>query len=96
MLFYPFWFWLVQVRINDLVANAHFNGLMPALLFLVITSNWISHIFLSGYGKAGIVPKAFGIKGQKAVAFQLRSPPAAEAKAINLKELTSQGKDLAN
>ena len=27
---------------------------MPALLFLVITSDWISHIFLSGYGKAGI------------------------------------------
>jgi hypothetical protein len=55
-------------------------------LVLVSTSNWISRLFWFGHASGGIEKNAKHIffKESKVAAFQLRSPPPAEAKAMNL------------
>jgi hypothetical protein len=56
---------------------------------LVSTSNRVSRLFFSGLNEVKIEKNAKHIffKGEKVAAFRLRSPPAEEAKLMNLETL---------
>jgi len=56
------------------------------VIALTVTSNWTAAFFCKVSPKVRLKKcEAYFFKGQKEAAFQLRSPPAVEAKAINLK-----------